>query len=564
MKKIYAMMLAAVAGSALTLSAQTQITNGDFEGEWKTCYPWDGDPQQTTKNVGTTPEGWCIANVLGLRNETNLFGKVTVSYLMSKEVGSKVDGYDGSSAAVKLVNQNVVGQIIPGYMAIGTTWNTSKMSGFSPDASTKDGGSFGGASFTGKPDAMTFVYKNAAETTNQSTAVAYLWAGTFKQADVPVYVSASSPATQEMTDRDRNILNITPQMGGEVTEKGTLVAVINQRLDNAGDWTVATLDFDYKSDVNPEKINIAFAAGDYFSFSPVDKDEVTIDNVKLLYYHTLKGVNVDGTALDDFAADKYDYTIPATADFDNVECLALSPRATVEKSVDGDKLTVKVTNQGGEDADGLTEHTYTFTKEAADDPTPDKQIKNESVFPGTLHVYSEFLGGDLTPDGEGASVHIVEYTDGTVAVVLPDFTFSGLKVGTINVPVTVTDGANGDTDYEGSVKGMKLAYDEKSDTYSIIADVDAKGSETAAGKLTMTIDVNWDTAATEPDAGMGIIPIQVTFIGEKEGASIEAVAADGAPEAVYFNLQGIRVNGDLAPGIYIRRQGNAAAKVLVK
>lgn len=549
MKKIYAMMLAAVAGTALTLSAQTQITNGDFEGEWKKCYPWDGDPQQTTKDVGTTPEGWCIANVLGLRTETNLFGKVTVSYLMSKEVGSKVDGFDGSSAAVKLVNQNAVGQIIPGYMAIGTTWNTSKMNSFSPDASTKDGGSFGGASFTGKPDAMTFVYKNAAESTNQSTAVAYLWAGTFKQLAVPVTVG-TDPTTQDMTDRDRNILGITPQTGGEVTEKGTLVAVINQRLDNAGDWTVATLDFDYKSDIAPEKINIAFAAGDYFSFSPVDKDEVTIDNVKLLYYHTLKGVNVDGAALEDFAADKYDYTLPATADFDNVECLALSPRATVEKTVDGDKLTVKVTNQGGEDADGLTEHTYTFTKEAADDPTPDKQIKNESVFPGTLDV---MIGDYELGSDEPAEVHIYEYTDGTFAMVLPDFNFSGINVGTINVPVTVTKGTDGATDYEGSVKGMKLAYDENSDNYTIIADVDAKGTETPAGKLSMNINVNWE--------GNDIV---VTFIGEKKGASIEAVAADGATEAVYFNLQGIRVNGDLAPGIYIRRQGNAAAKVLVK
>lgn len=47
---------------------------------------------------------------------------------------------------------------------------------------------------------------------------------------------------------------------------------------------------------------------------------------------------------------------------------------------------------------------------------------------------------------------------------------------------------------------------------------------------------------------------------------IEAIAADAADAAVeYFNLQGIRVAADnLTPGIYVRRQGNTTAKVLVK
>lgn len=550
MKKIYAMMLAAVAGSALTLSAQTQITNGDFEGEWNTCYPWAGDPQQTKISSGTTPEGWNVANVIG-----------TSSGMGKTQVGAQVEGYDGSASAVKLTNTKaIVGDnIIPGYMSIGTTWNTAVTVISTPKPETKDGGTFGGCAFTARPDAMSFAYKNASGSTNQSTALAYLWAGTFFQENVPVNVALvfSQTATPSltkvtMTDRDRNILDITPQTGGEVTEKGTLVAVINQRLDNAGDWTVATLDFDYKSDVTPEKINISFAAGDYFSSTPVAGDEVTIDNVKLLYYHTLKGVNVDGAALEDFAADTYDYTLPATADFDNVECLALSPRATVEKTVDGDKLTVKVTNQGGEDADGLTEHTYTFTKEPAEDPTPEKVVKNESVFPGKLDV--EMLGGKVVDQGD-AEVHIIEYTDGTYQLELPDFKIDLMgdgnpqSLGDIIVPdVTATTEANGDIDYAGKVDGMSLAEGE------IIADVDAKGTETPGGKLSMNINVKW--------SGIDII---VTFIGEKEGAAIEAVAADGAAaEAVYYSIQGIRVNGELTPGIYIRRQGNAAAKVLVK
>ena len=48
--------------------------------------------------------------------------------------------------------------------------------------------------------------------------------------------------------------------------------------------------------------------------------------------------------------------------------------------------------------------------------------------------------------------------------------------------------------------------------------------------------------------------------------SISAVSADDVDAPVeYFNLQGIRVNGDnLTPGIYIRRQGKTTEKIIVK
>ncbi|MDE6289105.1 MAG: hypothetical protein K2M00_10040, partial [Muribaculaceae bacterium] len=48
-------------------------------------------------------------------------------------------------------------------------------------------------------------------------------------------------------------------------------------------------------------------------------------------------------------------------------------------------------------------------------------------------------------------------------------------------------------------------------------------------------------------------------------SGIEAIIAAGNDsEVVFYNLQGIRVEGELAPGMYIRRQGNTAVKVCVK
>lgn len=56
--------------------------------------------------------------------------------------------------------------------------------------------------------------------------------------------------------------------------------------------------------------------------------------------------------------------------------------------------------------------------------------------------------------------------------------------------------------------------------------------------------------------------VGVTYDGNLSG--VESVVADGEAEAEFFNLQGVRMAQPLAPGIYIRRQGAAASKVVVK
>ena len=55
-------------------------------------------------------------------------------------------------------------------------------------------------------------------------------------------------------------------------------------------------------------------------------------------------------------------------------------------------------------------------------------------------------------------------------------------------------------------------------------------------------------------------------LSESIATSLSEVSADDVNAPVeYFNLQGIRVSGDnLTPGIYIRRQGKIAEKIVVK
>lgn len=55
-----------------------------------------------------------------------------------------------------------------------------------------------------------------------------------------------------------------------------------------------------------------------------------------------------------------------------------------------------------------------------------------------------------------------------------------------------------------------------------------------------------------------------TFANPGGVSGIADVELGEAAEAVYYNMQGVRMNGDLAPGLYIRRQGDKATKIIVK
>lgn len=54
-----------------------------------------------------------------------------------------------------------------------------------------------------------------------------------------------------------------------------------------------------------------------------------------------------------------------------------------------------------------------------------------------------------------------------------------------------------------------------------------------------------------------------TYTDTNNGAAVEGVEVDENAPVEYYNLQGVKVNGDI-PGLYIRRQGGKAEKVIVK
>lgn len=280
MKRLFTLLLL---GSSL--AGWAQQVNGSFDETWKNCTPYTGG---TSITCGTQPQGWKISHIAGY----NLLGNI---WFGKTDVASSTTGYNDQGLAVQLTNtanEDMKDQIIPAYLTLGTPWNTANLSG-----QEADGGSFGGLEFSNKPDAIEFYYKRSATDSEPASVVAYLWSGTYSQASVPVNV-AKSPRTITMTNRDRNILGITTNKGGTVTETGNLIAVINNQIMNTTEeWTKYTAQFEYKdTETTPEKINIILAANDYFSANRTvtEGNSLTVDEVTLIYYHTLSALSYDG------------------------------------------------------------------------------------------------------------------------------------------------------------------------------------------------------------------------------------------------------------------------------
>lgn len=570
MKKLITAMLALAA--IAPLSAQ-QLPNNGFEEPWVDIAPWTSTGNTVVS--GQTPTGWKTSNTIGTKLGLNYLGKYSLS--------DKVAGYN-SDGAVKVKNQKYTTQYIPGYFTLGTPWSTSVMT------SKKDGGTFDGIVFSYTPDAISFYYK--AEI-NDGSVVAYSWSGTYEQADVPGNIVISgNPTKKNMQNRDRHILKeVYPELytssnlGGDFTDNGTLVAYGKKRTPVASEWTSFTLDLTYHSKATaPEKINVIFSTGDYFTEPQAadEKNTMTVDDVKLLYYSRLKTLSVNGTEVS-LKDGEYVYDLSESVYMPKSEeelklsytLLGESPAKTVSVALDAENntatITVKNTNEGATDVDGEAEHVYTIKFKAP-------RVFTGIEYPGHITTLTWNVDGSghtsLIEEPVKASVWMTKKgLKRIVDVLLPDFTLPGIgTIGDILVEnVTRTyNNNNGNPiyDYIGHVDDLSLAEG------GIHAIVDLEGTSDIEGNVNFKIHVKWvqDASqsivareATEPNS----IPIEVEFNGKtatpEVPTGINDVTVDGADAPVeYFDLQGIRVSNPQAGRMVIRRQGTNVEKILVK
>lgn len=306
----------------------------------------------------TTPDAWCISHVMGM----NGIGATVVG---AQELTNGDE--ENPDYAVRLTNTPnpfMPTQVVPGYMTLGTSFASASVS----DLGKADGGTFGGVAFTGKPDAIQFDYSRshtqagdtlyAAEVINSeepATVVAYLWKGQYKQEAVPGETNYGKPSTVTMYGRERNILDIKTTTGGAATKSddaaciAKVVKSITGNVEGKLETMVVPLDYGKYAgtDVQPDSLNIIFAASDYFGQrSKVGAgNALVVDNVKLLYYHAIKDASYNGEGFvfgpshaADFSTEAY---VPANLQFTKV-----GQGATVEQSYNDETGVLTITVKG--------------------------------------------------------------------------------------------------------------------------------------------------------------------------------------------------------------------------
>lgn len=343
-----------------TLPTATTPQLNDFSGDWETCIPWDS--KGNTESSGTQPKGWHISNV------HTLLGAVVA--------GEKAEGSNGTTVAVKLTNQDLSGQKIPAYMSLGTPWATAET--YFSKVRKADGGVFGGLDFTYRPDAISFDYqRDNSKKKENATAIAYLWKGTWTQTNVPgntaVGFAGYGTATKvTMTNRDRNVLgNETSATLGDPathTADAKLIAKLEQSISEStkGTWKNMTIPFTYNDETAvPEYINVIFAANDYFGDRNgiVAGNSLTIDNVKLVYYHALNSLTYNGTPVANFDEGTTEYTLNGklAEDFGKVKFTVKGVGATYEVAKDEVNNVATITVKGNDyDVNPSSKTVYTI------------------------------------------------------------------------------------------------------------------------------------------------------------------------------------------------------------
>ena len=479
--------------SAFTANAQ-QLPNVGFDS-WKTTCGTSRSISKDGKKVdvarpGVEPSEWNGSNVDQLGQK-------------KPDLVTKVVDNSNSNTVVQLKNIYIglpipgLGSTAPGFMNFGTPWVYA-----STTIKDCDGGVFGGLSFNKKPDAIKGKYKRTDSNSEDSHIIAYLWNGTYTSK----IGNVAQTVTEEQNDVDRVVLGKTTGLAS-----GKLVASCDKAFSTTvnNDWETIVVPLDYVANAgNPTMMNVIISAGDYWNRSNLKKNTtLLVDDVDFVYYSTLTSLKAGSKtiALKDGV---YNYTVAGKMPTEEevvATCKSQFADAVVAVDAANYKVTVTVTNQGGKDVDGATQHVYTLQYTAP-------VVKQ---YAGILNVDCDILGGDVIANAT-QDVTIIYYNDNTCDFSLPNFMFAGTNIGNIEIPnVKVSEDAAGTKTFtDGEVEAMKLAEG------GIVAHVVLNGGTiTSAGVINMPITVGWMSGYPDDKTEL---PINVLFSSDKKVEVTEA------------------------------------------
>lgn len=472
--------------SAFTANAQ-QLPSVGFDSWKTTCGKTLSVPNDFRQRPGVEPSDWNGSNV----NQYVIIEK--------KESGLVTQQPEGNNKYLQLKNifvgVSTFGSVAPGFVNFGTPWVYAAL-----PISDCDGGVFGGVSFDKKPDAIKGKYKRTDSNSEDSHIIAYLWNGTYTSK----IGNVAQTKIEEQNDVDRVVF-------GKATgsASGKLVASCDKAFSTTvnKDWETIVVPLDYVANAgNPTMMNVIISAGDYWNRSNLKKNTtLLVDDVDFVYYSTLTSLKAGSKtiALQDGV---YNYNVAGKMPTKKevvATCKSQFADAAVAVDAANYKVTVTVTNQGGKDVDGATQHVYTLQYTA---PVVKQYV-------GILNV--EMEGEDVIANAT-QEVTISYYNDNTCDFSLPNFMFAGTNIGNIEIPnVKVSEDAAGTKTFtDGEVEAMQLAEG------GIVAHVVLNGGTiTAAGVINMPITVGWMPGYPEDKEEM---PINVLFSSDKKVEVTEA------------------------------------------
>lgn len=363
MKKILSATCAMMLASAGMMANAQQLPNVGFES-WKTaCGETYGMDDKTgyRQRPGVEPDGWNGSSVSQFVKPMSFFPAVNAKQELVFEVGEEGAKY------AKLQNlfvgiEGLAGSTAPGYLTLGTPWVYAEK-----NVDNCDGGTFGGIGFTSKPDAIKGMFKRTDTNDENSYIIAYLWNGSFKSK-----IGKKGSPSETFGNVERAILGkVTPD---ETT--GKLVAICEYLLKPTNsDWHTIEVPFIYDEEAgDPTMMNVIISAGDYWNRGNlVPGTTLLVDDVDFVYYSTLNSLtageeNVDLTVatFNDEGVATLTMNSNTFPTAESVSYTAKSQFATVDVEVlkGQDLVKVTVSNQGGKDVDGLTQHVYNLQYEA--------------------------------------------------------------------------------------------------------------------------------------------------------------------------------------------------------
>ena len=389
MKRIFTTLFVVAA----VFTAQSQhLPNGSFDS-WKTsCGSTEafGTGGMTSSKTGEMRQRPGI--------EPNDWNGSSINQKVMMEKKQELVFNEGN--AVKLRNAFVgvgsLGSVAPGYITLGTPWVYAVST-----IQECDGGTYGGVSFTNKPDAITGRFKRDDSKGENSHIIVYMWKGTYTS-----NVGSKSAPSQPRENVDRAILGSV-----DAASSGTLVAKCDYTFaSTGGDWQMITVPLEYIGNETPEMMNVVISAGDYWTRANMqDGTTLLVDDVKFVYNSELASLYYDGVS--HFLKGKTSYAIDADYDDSKLSVTSNGKGATIEKSFNETSKVLTITIKGNDYAvNNESFHTYTiqFKNDEVVDPNPEPE-----PLPGDVDYTPAFTGVKTRTDRWIESIALVsaEYSD---------------------------------------------------------------------------------------------------------------------------------------------------------